>query len=143
MGSRMNAYHRPEALELLQRRWHVVWRLRRAAHLSAVPEDGRKERDIVERGDFWPTSHKQLNFVQHVKPCSRKTTKPPQQNQQQTERMRRKRSQPPQKAARMRCAYLTVSAHGPVYAQNEKKKKKKNNKEEHQRNDKAQRTNMH
>jgi type I restriction enzyme M protein len=35
-----------------------------------VGEEGKvsKERDIVERGDFWTTtSNKQLNFVQHVK----------------------------------------------------------------------------
>ena len=37
---------------------------------TIVGEEGRasKERDIVERGDFWTTtSNKQLNFVQHVK----------------------------------------------------------------------------
>src|SRR3569832_341764 len=117
MGSRMNAYHRPEAQEQLQRRWHVVWRLRRAAHLSAVPEDGRKERDNVERGDFWPTSNKQLNFVQHVKPFSSKTAVPPRRGRQRTVRMRRRLGHPPQVAASMRCAYLTVSAHEPVYAQ--------------------------
>src|SRR3569833_1755623 len=117
MGSRMNAYHRPEALELLQRRWHVVWRLRRAAHLTAVPEDGRKERDIVARGDFWPTSNKQLNFVQHVYPCFSFTAVPPRRGRQRTVRLRRRRGHPPHVAACMRCAYLTVSAHGPVYAQ--------------------------
>ncbi len=40
-------HHRPTPLELLQRpagRRHVVRRLRRAAHLPAVPEDGRRER---------------------------------------------------------------------------------------------------
>src|SRR3569833_1044043 len=117
MGSRMNANHRPEALELLQRRWHVVWRLRRAAHQSAVPEDGRKECDIVERGDFWRTSNKQLNFVQHVIPCSSKSAVPPRRGRQRTVRLRRRRGHPPQVAARLRCAYLSVSAHGPVYAQ--------------------------
>ena len=37
---------------------------------TIVGEEGKvsKERDIVERGDFWTTtSNKQLNFVQHVK----------------------------------------------------------------------------
>jgi type I restriction enzyme M protein len=37
---------------------------------TIVGEDGKasKERDTVERGDFWTTtSNKQLNFVQHVK----------------------------------------------------------------------------
>src|SRR3569832_2264550 len=102
MGSRMNAYHRPEALELQQRRWHVVWRLRRAAHLSADPEDGRKERDIVERGEIWPTSNKQLNFVHQVNPCSSKSAGPPRRGRQRTVRMRRWLGHPPQVAARMR-----------------------------------------
>src|SRR3569832_1496142 len=68
-------YHRPEALELLQRRWHVVWRLRRAAHLSAVPEDGRKGRDIVVRGVFLTTLNMQLtsssmlNHAHAIRPC--------------------------------------------------------------------------
>jgi type I restriction enzyme M protein len=37
---------------------------------TIVGEEGKvsKERDIVERGDFWTTtSNKQLNFIQHVK----------------------------------------------------------------------------
>jgi type I restriction enzyme M protein len=37
---------------------------------TIVGEEGKvsKERDVVERGDFWTTtSNKQLNFVQHVK----------------------------------------------------------------------------
>jgi len=37
---------------------------------TIVGEEGKvsKERDIIERGDFWSTtSNKQLNFVQHVK----------------------------------------------------------------------------
>ncbi|UZR30944.1 type I restriction-modification system subunit M [Methylococcus mesophilus] len=37
---------------------------------TIVGEEGKvsKERDIIERGDFWTTtSNKQLNFVQHVK----------------------------------------------------------------------------
>ena len=48
---------------------------------TIVGEEGKvsKERDIVERGDFWTTtSNKQLNFVQHtLKPCSSKTAAPP------------------------------------------------------------------
>ena len=37
---------------------------------TIVGEEGQvsKERDVVERDDFWATtSNKQLNFVQHVK----------------------------------------------------------------------------
>src|SRR3569833_2503679 len=117
MGSRMIVFLCLVVLVLLQRRWHVVRRLRRAAHLSAVPDDGRNERDIVERGDFWPTSNKQLNFVQHVKPCSSKTAVPPRRGRQRTVRMRRRRGHPPQVAARMRRAYLTESAHRPDNAQ--------------------------
>src|SRR3569833_1890919 len=117
MGSRMNAYHRPEALELLQRRWHVVWRLRRAAHLSAVPEDGRKARDIVESGDFWPTSNKQLNIVQHVKHCSRKPAVPPRRGRQRSFLMRCRRGQPQHAAASLRCSFLTVSAFGPGFGE--------------------------
>lgn len=42
----------------------------RKSSTTIVGEEGKvsKERDIVERGDFWTTtSNKQLNFVQHVK----------------------------------------------------------------------------
>src|SRR3569832_2654920 len=55
MGSRMNAYHRPEALELLQRRWHVVWRLRQAAQLPPACETLLKQNGRAAAP--WPTTY--------------------------------------------------------------------------------------